>query len=89
MAITHRGFEALKKGKLGNAGENIFLDANGAIRWITDNDVNGDGIFDLVLPHVMADDEVTAQDLAALGEGGLCLNCPVCTFPNCGFGKGH
>ena len=46
-------------------------------------------IFDLILPHVMADDEVTADDLAALGEGGLCLNCPVCTFPNCGFGKGH
>ena len=46
-------------------------------------------IFDLVLPHVMADDEITAEDLAALGEGGLCLNCPVCTFPNCGFGKGR
>ena len=46
-------------------------------------------IFDLVLPHVMADDEVTAKDLSSLGEGGLCLNCPVCTFPNCGFGKGH
>ncbi len=46
-------------------------------------------IFDLVLPHIMADDEVRAEDLAALGEGGLCLNCPVCTFPNCGFGKGH
>lgn len=46
-------------------------------------------IFDLILPHVMADDEVTAKDLAVLGEGGLCLNCPVCTFPNCGFGKGH
>ena len=45
-------------------------------------------IFDLVLPHVMADDRVTADDLASLGEGGLCLNCPVCTFPNCGFGKG-
>lgn len=45
-------------------------------------------IFDLVLPRVMADDEVTAEDLAGLGEGGLCLNCPVCTFPNCGFGKG-
>ena len=45
-------------------------------------------IFDLVLPHVMADDEVTEEDLASLGEGGLCLNCPVCTFPNCGFGKG-
>lgn len=45
-------------------------------------------IFDLVLPRVMADDEVTGSDLAALGEGGLCLNCDVCTFPNCGFGKG-
>lgn len=46
-------------------------------------------IFDLVLPRVMADDEVTENDLAALGEGGLCLNCDVCTFPNCGFGKGN
>lgn len=45
-------------------------------------------IFDLILPRVMADDEVTATDLAGLGMGGLCLNCEVCTFPNCGFGKG-
>lgn len=45
-------------------------------------------IYDLVLPRVMADDKVTAEELAALGPGGLCLNCPVCTFPNCGFGKG-
>ncbi len=46
-------------------------------------------IFDLILPRVMADDPVTADDLADLGQGGLCLNCPVCTFPNCGFGKGR
>ena len=45
-------------------------------------------IFDLVLPRVMADDPVTAQELAMLGSGGLCLNCEKCTFPNCGFGKG-
>lgn len=45
-------------------------------------------VFDLVLPRVMANDPVTAEELAALGEGGLCLSCPVCTFPNCGFGKG-
>lgn len=45
-------------------------------------------IFDLVLPRIMADDPVTAEELAALGEGGLCLNCAQCTFPNCGFGKG-
>ena len=44
-------------------------------------------IFDLILPRVMADDIVTADELAALGEGGLCQNCEVCTFPHCGFGK--
>lgn len=44
-------------------------------------------IFDLVLPRIMADDKVTAEELADLGEGGLCLNCEVCTYPNCGFGK--
>ena len=26
--------------------------------------------------------------ISRLGMGGLCLNCDVCTFPNCGFGKG-
>lgn len=45
-------------------------------------------IFDLVLPRIMADDQITFDDLASLGHGGLCLSCPVCTFPNCGFGKG-
>lgn len=44
-------------------------------------------IFDLVLPRVMADERVTAQDLAKQGMGGLCLGCPTCIFPNCGFGK--
>lgn len=44
-------------------------------------------IFDLILPRLMADDPITAEELAALGQGGLCLNCSVCTFPNCGFGK--
>ncbi|MCR5785163.1 MAG: molybdopterin-binding protein [Eubacterium sp.] len=44
-------------------------------------------IFDLVLPRLMADDIVTEEDLHRFGEGGLCLNCNVCTFPNCGFGK--
>jgi len=44
-------------------------------------------IFDLVLPRVMADDDITLCDLAELGHGGLCLSCSVCTFPNCGFGK--
>ena len=45
-------------------------------------------IFDLVLPYLMADVPVTREHLAALGHGGLCLNCDVCHFPNCCFGKG-
>ncbi|WP_125140749.1 molybdopterin-binding protein [Clostridium transplantifaecale] len=45
-------------------------------------------IFDLVLPRLIAEDPVSREELDALGEGGLCLSCPVCTFPNCGFGKG-
>lgn len=44
-------------------------------------------IFDLVLPRVMAGEVLEKQDIDVLGEGGLCLSCPVCTFPNCGFGK--
>lgn len=45
-------------------------------------------IFDLVLPRLMADEELGKEDLDVLGEGGLCLSCPICTFPNCAFGKG-
>jgi len=44
-------------------------------------------IFDLVLPRVLAGDIITKADIARLGEGGLCRNCEVCVFPNCGFGK--
>ncbi len=45
-------------------------------------------IFDLALPRIMAGEILEAEDISVLGEGGLCLSCPVCTFPNCGFGKG-
>ena len=37
---------------------------------------------------VMADSPVTKRDLARLGNGGLCLGCEPCHFPNCGFGRG-
>ena len=45
-------------------------------------------IFDVVLPRLLAKDLITSDELALLGEGGLCLNCPICTFPNCGLSKG-
>ena len=44
-------------------------------------------VFDLVLPQVAAGERLAQQDFVRMGEGGLCLSCPVCTFPNCGFGK--
>lgn len=47
-------------------------------------------IFDVVLPRILADIPIDKEYLSSLGNGGLCLNCPVCTFPHCGFGKsGH
>lgn len=44
-------------------------------------------IFDLILPRLLASDRVSYEELCSLGEGGLCLGCKVCTYPNCGFGK--
>lgn len=44
-------------------------------------------IFDLILPRIAAGERMCAEDFYRLGEGGLCLNCSVCTYPNCGFGK--
>jgi hypothetical protein len=44
-------------------------------------------VFDLILPRVLAGEKLTRNDLALLGHGGLCLNCEVCSFPLCPFGK--
>jgi formylmethanofuran dehydrogenase subunit E len=42
---------------------------------------------DLLLPRVLAGQEITRRDLASMAEGGFCLNCNACTFPKCPFGK--
>lgn len=47
----------------------------------------GATVFDLILPRVAAGVPVTRQDLAAMGEGGLCLGCTPCHWPDCPFGK--
>ena len=44
-------------------------------------------VFDLLLPRIVAGVEITKADIVALGCGGLCLKCKVCTYPDCGFGK--
>ena len=43
-------------------------------------------VLDLVLPRIAAGVRLTRRDFVALGEGGLCLGCEVCTYPHCGFG---
>ncbi|WP_207264222.1 FmdE family protein [Desulfovibrio sp. Huiquan2017] len=43
--------------------------------------------FDVVLPRVLAGQELRRKDLARLGEGGFCMNCKTCSFPKCPFGK--
>lgn len=55
--IEHKGLEQFLKGKFGNGGDNLFVDANGIMRRIMDNDLNGNGLFDLVLPNSHGYDE--------------------------------
>jgi hypothetical protein len=45
-------------------------------------------IFDLVLPRILANENLTQKEIAAMGHGGLCLHCPECRYPTCPFGKG-
>jgi hypothetical protein len=44
-------------------------------------------LFDLLLPRVLAGDPVDRNTVAALGHGGLCLDCEECRFPVCPFGR--
>ena len=44
-------------------------------------------IFDLIYPRVLTGERITRKEIAVLGHGGLCLDCPKCTFPICPFGK--
>jgi len=43
--------------------------------------------FDLVAPRLLTGERVTRYDIVKLGSGGLCLDCPVCIYPRCSFGK--
>ena len=45
-------------------------------------------VLDLVLPRILAGERIGRAELAFLGHGGLCQDCPDCTYPHCPFGKG-
>ena len=42
---------------------------------------------DLVLPRILAGERIGKAQLAFLGHGSLCRQCPTCIFPRCAFGK--
>ncbi len=44
-------------------------------------------VLDLVLPRILIGESIGREELAALGHGGLCRNCPQCQYPVCNFGK--
>ena len=44
-------------------------------------------VFDLILPRILTGQKIGRTELAELGHGGLCRNCPTCRYPVCDFGK--
>ena len=44
-------------------------------------------VFDLILPRILAGEQIGRRELAELGHGGLCLHCRECRYPVCPFGK--
>ncbi len=44
-------------------------------------------IFDLVVPKILAGEEVKKSDIIEMGHGGFCSSCKNCRYPSCSFGK--
>ena len=44
-------------------------------------------ILDVLLPRILANEEIVKDTFALMGHGGLCWECPTCKFPNCSFGN--
>jgi formylmethanofuran dehydrogenase subunit E len=42
---------------------------------------------DLLLPRILAGIDITRTDLSKMGMGSFCLECRICSFPKCPFGK--
>jgi len=42
--------------------------------------------FDILLPRLLANQNISREDLASYGNGGFCMNCKTCSYPKCQFG---
>lgn len=48
---------------------------------------SGVSIFDLIVPRLLAGEIPTRGEIKKLAHGGLCMDCEICHYPNCTFGK--
>ncbi|SJZ33387.1 molybdopterin-binding protein [Selenihalanaerobacter shriftii] len=48
---------------------------------------NKSTVFDLVFPRILTKERVMREDIIEMAHGGLCLQCDVCRYPACSFGK--
>lgn len=44
-------------------------------------------VLDIVYPRLLARERLTRDEMLDLAHGGLCLNCELCRYPVCPFGK--
>ena len=44
-------------------------------------------IIDILLPRILAGISISKQDIVAMGNGGLCLECGSCLYQICPFGR--
>ncbi|HOO37794.1 MAG TPA: molybdopterin-binding protein [Deltaproteobacteria bacterium] len=44
-------------------------------------------VYDLMLPKILAGEQPTVEEVAAMGHGGMCMECEVCHFPVCPYGR--
>ena len=60
-------------------GETVLLGVPGCAMYYRNT------ILDVVLPRIFAGEILTKEDFIKMGEGGFCLNCEVCRYPQCFF----
>ncbi len=44
-------------------------------------------VLDLIFPRILAKEHLKKEDLTSFAHGGLCLQCEICRYPICPFGK--
>ncbi len=49
---------------------------------------NKQTVLDIILTRIMAGEKMHKNDMIKLSYGGHCLNCDICHYPTCFFGKG-